>query len=83
MANRQAGIEVVLHAAVEQVVAGLRADTKSAVSCVGRQVGAADVPHLALSHQFPERRDGLLQRSDAVRLVVLVQVDPVGAEPAQ
>ncbi|GAB3974550.1 hypothetical protein GCM10029978_056450 [Actinoallomurus acanthiterrae] len=39
--------------------------------------------HLALGDQLIERAERLLDRGDAVGLVVLVQVDAVGAQPAQ
>jgi hypothetical protein len=74
--------QVLLHAAVEQVVAVLGGH-EGVRDLLGREVGATDVPDLALVDQLLERRDRLLQRRDAVRFVVLVQVDPVGAEPVE
>ena len=47
------------------------------------QVRAADVPDLALGDQLGQRREGLLDRRHRVGLVQLVEVDVVGAEPAQ
>ena len=47
------------------------------------QVGRAEVADLALLHQLVERGQRLLDRGVRVGRVQLVEVDPVGAEPAQ
>ena len=49
----------------------------------GREVRAADVPDLALGHELGQRLERLRDRGDQVGLVKLVEVDVVGAEPAQ
>src|SRR6202042_1702958 len=45
-----------------------------------RRTGA---PDLALAHQFGERLQRLLDRGERIRGVELVEVDPVGVEPAK
>ena len=47
------------------------------------EVGGADRAHGALLDELVQRLQRLLERRHAVRAVVLVEVDPVGAEPAQ
>ena len=49
----------------------------------GREVRGADVAHLPSRHELVQRAQGLLDRRDPVRPVVLVEVDVVGAEPLQ
>ena len=47
------------------------------------EVGAADRDDEALADQLVQRRQRLRDRGDPVRPVVLVEVDPVDAEPPQ
>ena len=47
------------------------------------KVGAADVADLARPHQIVERAQRLFDRRDGVEAVQLIEVDVVGAEPAQ
>src|SRR5262249_59574890 len=49
----------------------------------GRHVAAADVAHLALVDEIVERAQRLLDRSERVDEVILVEIDPVGLEPFQ
>ena len=48
-----------------------------------REVGVAEVAHLALRDQIVERLEGLGDRGQRVGSVQLVQVDPVGLEAAE
>src|SRR6266478_2903369 len=48
-----------------------------------RQGRAADVADLALADEIVERPQGLLDRRQRIRLVLLVEVDPVGLQPSQ
>src|SRR4051794_11397299 len=49
----------------------------------GREVRAAQIADLAFGDQLRQRLQGLLDRGDEVRLVQLVEVDVVGAQPPQ
>src|SRR6266478_8933735 len=48
-----------------------------------RQGRAADVADLALADEIVERPQSLLDRRQRIRLVLLVEVDPVGLEAPQ
>jgi len=83
----------VLELAGDQVVVGLQGgepfeatslrDGQLLHEVPGRQVGAADVAHLARAHQVVQGAQGLLGRRPLVDAVDLVEVDVVGAKPAQ
>jgi hypothetical protein len=87
------GSHVGLDAPVEQAVLVLGADEAAEMVDVGgpigigdlpaAEVGAADVADLALADQVVERREGLLDGGVGIGDVDLVEVDPVGPEPAQ
>ena len=87
------GDDVRLGLALEQRPVVLRRDergvavTRREVRGVGQlpagEVRVADVPDLALGDQLAQRGEGLLDRGRQVRDVQLVQVDVVGAQPAQ
>src|SRR5271166_4697843 len=49
----------------------------------GGEVGTADVTHIAMPHEIVERAQRLLDRRARIRRVDLIQIDPVGAQPAQ
>ena len=87
------GDDLRLGLALEQRPVVLRGDERR-VAAAGREVRGvgqlpagevrvADVPDLALGDQLVQRGDGLLDRGHRVRDVLLVQVDVVGAQPAQ
>jgi hypothetical protein len=82
-----------LHVAGQQVVDALLADEPEEVAAVRRllrrgqvpagEVGRPDVAHLALRHQGLHRLPDLLPRRGTGDVVHLVQVDPVGLQPAE
>ena len=49
----------------------------------GIEVRRADGPHLALLDELVQRAERLLERRHTIGVVVLVEVDPVGLQPAQ
>ena len=59
------------------------ADAQSESDLPGRIVGAADVTHLALSHQAVERFERFVLRSIGVGRVSLVEIDVIGLQAAQ
>ena len=89
----QAGTTSASTVALQQAVVVLRADERGAVAGPGGPVGVGDLPagevgvaevaHLAGADQVVERGERLLDRRARVGLVHLVEVDVVGAEPAQ
>ncbi len=85
-----AGQQLALGVALEERVAVLRAheareaalprDPVGVRDLRGLEVRGADVAHLPLAHELVERAERLLERRDAVVAVVLVEVDPFGAQ---
>ena len=85
--------EIVLDVALQPVVLVLRADEPLEVTRARGpfrlgdlppgEVGRTEVAHLARAHEIVQRGQGLLDRRELVRPVQLVEVDPVGAQPAQ
>ena len=53
------------------------------VDHLGGEVARADLAHLARAHQLVERAERLVDRHGAVGHVQLVEVDAIGAEPAE
>src|SRR5207244_705747 len=49
----------------------------------GRQGRTTDVADLALADEIVECPQGLLDRRQGIRLVLLVEVDPVGLQPSE
>jgi hypothetical protein len=49
----------------------------------GREVGTADIAHLALADEIVERAQRLVDRRHSIGAVELVEIDPVGAQPSQ
>ena len=87
------GNDVVERRAVQHVEVVLRADEarptvrgRHRLGCVdllAREVGVADLAHLAGAHERVERRERLVDRYGGIGHVLLVQVDVVGAQTAQ
>ena len=73
--------------AFESGVVGQLLGPAAAIVLVGdlppAEVGVPDVAHLALGDQFGQRRECLVDRGQRIRLVQLVQVDPVRLQSAQ
>ena len=88
-----AGKELYLGVPVDQVVEGLHAGEGGEIASLagpqargdlpGVEVGAAQVPDLALLHQGVERGQGLLYGREGIGPVEQVEVEVVGAEPPQ
>ncbi len=60
-----------------------RATASASAACAPPKLRRADEPHLALGDELAQRAERLLDRRDPVGAVVLVEVDPVGAEAAR
>jgi hypothetical protein len=68
------------HEALERAIAG---DPLGLDDLRGRERGAADIADLALVDEVGQRAERLLDVGVRIGTVDLVEVDPVGAEPAQ
>ena len=73
---------LVLHAHEPSLFA-VAADPCRLVDLIGREIAAADLEHFPVADQGIERGDRLLERRRGIRKVQLVEVDPIGAEPAK
>ena len=85
--SRQAGQQIALRLPREQRVLVLHGGDLGGGGrlrqLVGGHVRHADRPHLAGHHQLGHRTDGVGDRRDVVREVVVEQVDVVGLQPLQ